>query len=903
MRLRNAQVRNYRIHRDTRVDFSDSLTLVGGPNESGKSTLAEALHRALFLKSTVGGKVWEEMQSTLHPGNPEIELDFEADGTAWNLKKVFARSSGKTVLTESGKPSLQGTKAEAKLADLMQVEEAGGGKGGTNKALAQWSHLWVWQGSGGDDPSEHTLPQRDALLSRLEEQGGGAALQSERDAAVAATIQEEYDALFTKSGQPKAGSSLQKAIEEQERAEEAAEIAEGNFARLASAARDVEEAEKTLGSGESSLASIASALTEARERDKKAATIRQRLQAEEAEAGRAAEDGTQFQKALEEVRKLTKQRDQLASAPSHDAVKESETKLKKAKEKAKAKRESFEKAEIALSRKREERELAEAWGHLLKHRETLAQQEKQAKAVDTLRASRARIEETLARLPPVDEATFRNLQTLDEEAERASAVLEAMSTEVEILEAETDVQVGGESLGKGDSRVLDEETLIESGPNQFRIVPGGGSRLDDARTDAKRLRSRREEAFKKLGITTLEEAGEIRAQRAACEKERETVDQDLARNQAEEIEASLAETRQAVAAYEEEVKRRSPQLPDFSPPDSPEEARSLWESLRDSIAPLESALTDAREQQDSARLLTEQAETDLEEARSRARTTEQSRIEIEAELKARSERLGPEDERESRLRKLQQTRDEAEARLKRTREEFAALQPDSIRADIERLTRSEQQQRNALSAAREKRAAAESLLRNDGTLDPAAVLATSRAHLESATERRNSIERRARAIKMLRDAFASEQQALSEQFSRPLAGAVSKYLQQIFGATARAGVAVEDGQIGNWTMTRTGETFAFDHLSGGTREQVAAAVRLAVAELLAPDHGGHLPIVFDDAFTNSDPDRIRNLQRMLDLAARSGLQVVLLTCDPEDYTELGASTVLLDRPGSSPTTA
>ncbi|MBZ0188390.1 MAG: ATP-binding protein, partial [Candidatus Obscuribacterales bacterium] len=42
MKLLSATVRNYRIHRETTVDFDPSRSLIGGPNESGKSTFIEA---------------------------------------------------------------------------------------------------------------------------------------------------------------------------------------------------------------------------------------------------------------------------------------------------------------------------------------------------------------------------------------------------------------------------------------------------------------------------------------------------------------------------------------------------------------------------------------------------------------------------------------------------------------------------------------------------------------------------------------------------------------------------------------------------------------------------------------------------------------------------------------------
>jgi hypothetical protein len=72
-----------------------------------------------------------------------------------------------------------------------------------------------------------------------------------------------------------------------------------------------------------------------------------------------------------------------------------------------------------------------------------------------------------------------------------------------------------------------------------------------------------------------------------------------------------------------------------------------------------------------------------------------------------------------------------------------------------------------------------------------------------------------------------------------------------------------------------------------------------MAEVLAEEHGGCLPVVFDDAFTNSDPDRVQKLQRMLDLAAVRGLQVIVLSCNPSEYTGLGAKTVTLAPPAAA----
>jgi hypothetical protein len=86
---------------------------------------------------------------------------------------------------------------------------------------------------------------------------------------------------------------------------------------------------------------------------------------------------------------------------------------------------------------------------------------------------------------------------------------------------------------------------------------------------------------------------------------------------------------------------------------------------------------------------------------------------------------------------------------------------------------------------------------------------------------------------------------------------------------------------------------AFDVLSGGTREQVAAAARLAIAEVLAESFGGSLPVVFDESFAHSDPDRTRALQDMLYRAGDRGLQVIVLATHGSDFATLGARVVTL----------
>src|SRR3954470_6033110 len=100
MRLTSVLLRQYRVHRELHVEFDRSRTLIGGPNESGKSTLVEAIHRAFFLKANGTTEHHRAMVSTLYPGHPEVEVAFEAGGVTYQLKKRFG-ASGTVTLSAS----------------------------------------------------------------------------------------------------------------------------------------------------------------------------------------------------------------------------------------------------------------------------------------------------------------------------------------------------------------------------------------------------------------------------------------------------------------------------------------------------------------------------------------------------------------------------------------------------------------------------------------------------------------------------------------------------------------------------------------------------------------------------------------------------------------------------------
>jgi len=94
---------------------------------------------------------------------------------------------------------------------------------------------------------------------------------------------------------------------------------------------------------------------------------------------------------------------------------------------------------------------------------------------------------------------------------------------------------------------------------------------------------------------------------------------------------------------------------------------------------------------------------------------------------------------------------------------------------------------------------------------------------------------------------------------------------------------------------RDGNTLIVEHLSGGTREQLFLAIRLALIEHFT-DQGAELPVVLDDILVNFDEERTQAaIDLLLDQASRHQ-QVLFFTCHQhlaEMFRQRGVSTITL----------
>jgi DNA repair exonuclease SbcCD ATPase subunit len=886
MRLISLTVKNYRVHREQRVEFDAERTLIGGPNESGKSTLMEAAHRALFLKAKGKTEQHQGMNSSTHPGHPEVELEFSLHGQRYHIHKIFSGAKGSTRLTQTGGKTWQDIEAEEALASLLGTEPVGGA--GASKIRSLWAHLWIWQGDSGSDPILHANTERSTLMQRLQTHGGAAVMQSELDARVIEQISTQVEELFTLARDARSTSELARARSAEKDAAEAEAQAQASLAKLQQTIRDHEQATADLATAEKALSGISDQQRDFEARSQ-AANQLQREQEDQLrrlqEAQRAHETLLTTHRSLLDLQaKLTKL--QTSHAPRQIELERLQHAETQARSDVEAAEQQARATEEALQNVRAQHDLSQAQAQLKSKQSDQARLSARAEKLGNLRQSQTRFEKELAALPLVDATTLRTLQSRERDAANAQATLKGMATGFEILHTDLPVQLNGAEIPSGQPFILTEDSEIQIGTGtRLRIRPGGGTSLAEARRTAEDAQHALQQSLQKIGISTFTEAATIQTQRLLLQAQLKTLQGEMSELGAESLPSECQAAEKDLAAAEAEVKRRLAALP--------------AETGQSAIGPndlrqAETRHQTARSQREAALKRHKDSQAALTQLQESFRQEEEDIRTLNLRLTLLTEQHGPEPQRASALQTAQSEVATQQAKLQGIDQQLAQLQPDQLSADRERLARVLKIQTAKREAALAQLTSATALLRSDGSHDPVAALSHASARRQSAQEQRGVTERRSSALQLLHQLFQTEQQRLADQFTRPLAERVSLYLQRLFGPEAQVNVIMDGTDFGKLALARGSRgALDFHTLSGGAREQVAAAFRLAMAEILAEAQDGCLPMIFDDAFAHSDPARVHDLQRMLDLGATRGLQIIVLTCNPEDYTALGAHEQLL----------
>lgn len=888
MRLAHCRICNVRIHRELSLDFAPGLTIIGGANETGKSTLLEALHRALFLKSTASGAVVDQLHSRTHQGVPTVDLDFEARGQSWRLHKEFGGPRGRTELHPSGgRPPLMGQEAEEKLAMLLESAGPVDGRRASSVLNKCWAHLWVVQGQAGIDPLQDRETYPLEQLIRQLEQCGGAALQSRLDQQVAGRIDEQLNATFINLGRtpkPRKHSPLQKAEQQKKLADQELEQAERLVQEDRAVSQRLDQVRDDLGQCRGQLDDLKKRLPQLRRLQNQQLIQRQALETLNISVKGLGRDHRNLQ--------------QLTRAAREHKL-DQETYLKQ----AQALEQELERTQQAQAEHQQQfnhlRERNAYLSHRLGQLQCWKDQRRLQQDIQKLQQqqqAQEKLRNQLGRLPPVFINQVKELRRLEGRQRDCRTRRDAMAATVELLHARAhgEVQLGGQALTMGQPLRLTRAAELQVGNDATVRISPGGDQVALAKADQQATQAL-DGKLRQLGMASVEAADEVFLERQGLEQQL----QDRLQQADPEALARLQEELTHVNTRKQQLAKAAPSQADGGATEN--------DSLP--AATLDQQLREHQHTSQDVERQCQQAEAALGAAQQQVAGLKAQHAEVQNRLTvcASQEKSCQEQVQQLlanhgtvqalEIRFTQGKEDQANAQamlneLEQQLQRWIAPELDKPEAVIPRLERQEAtlqaQQQQWLNEEGQLQERHRSISSEE---DPATTLEKAQVTLEQAQEQWKRQHQLGKALLLLKERFNQAQVDLSSRYTEPLAQAISSYLAPLYpehqGPICQMDYSRDTGLQG-LQLWRGKDVYNFAQLSGGMREQLSAALRLSMANVLKDRHDHCLPLIFDDAFTNTDPERTPMVSKMLHTAAANGLQVILLTCDPLAYRSLNA---------------
>ncbi|MBF6605168.1 MAG: AAA family ATPase [Chloroflexi bacterium] len=870
MRILRIALRNYRGVSDRTVEFAPGgVTIVEGPNEIGKSSIAEAIDRIIEDLDSTSKQRIQAVKPVDRDVGPEVTIEAETGPYAFRYKKRFLRDRVTELeITRPRPENHTGREAHERVQAILSE----------TVDMALWKALRMQQ---GDVVGQAPLADQTSLSAALDRSAGESPAGDE-EVTLFGLAHAEYLQYWTETGRRK------QVVAEMERTiEGAAQRIAGIEDAIRAIEADVEASVRLEG--------------EARRLVERGAEQRSRLGEHQArvdalaklEAGVAtiqAKFGS-AQLAANETRRVGKARQDAISAVAtaksdqerlDAAVREDGPQLEVAQARVAA-------ADTAVAAARLEREVARA---LADERQARLSQLRDAADLASLLERSERVKAALVALEaaaadaalPVDTALLASIREQHRTVELARARLEATRPLVRV-EAFTDLVglVDGLELklpaGTRLERRVDQSIEITL-PDMASVSVEVGAAGDMTSTELEAAEGQLGDLLRAAGATDLAEAERLHwsredAGRTVTEQKRGLREnlRDLTLEALEERIASLrgrmpeAEESHTGAGNEDDVRRSAEEaqraLSETEP--SARAAEQEWEGARTRLAEIEIARS---ERNTELRLATEEFERrEAALAAERAAASDESLAKSLRMAEGAEETLGAE-------------LDGAKTELAREGADQAREMLDNARRALERVDAETRQVQDELLQVTTR-------LRDHGEDGLAEDLQEAQADKDQAEPDLRRYQAHAAARKLLFETLRSEREAARRSYVAPLRREIENLGKIVFGPDFA--VELDDLNLSVVSRTLQGRTIPYGSLSVGAQEQIALISRLACATIVAPDGG--VPVILDDALGNSDPQRLEAMGAVLAVAGRQS-QIIVLTCQPDRYEHVGGAHVV-----------
>ena len=871
MKLRAIRLHNVRQFGGCGValnSIADGLNSFAEPNETGKSTIFDALQELLFKKhSSKDGQV-----RSLQPyagGNPHIEADLEVDGQLFRIEKRFIAGPAfaRVLEVSSGQEIAREDAVQDWMTETLALGDQGAGPAGL---------LWVRQGRSWHQGGGNAA--RGAALSEMVAEQLDAVTAGERMRAMMERTASELDPLVTAKGSAKSGGAYAAAIEEVDRL--AAEVQELSD-RHASLLRDLKERQRLERDLEAQRAGsedndrLKVQLTEAEDKLTKSASDAARLpelKRQFSAAEKIRNDATDKLEKFVEARIAARTlQDQITECETHlpglqSAEEDARTALAAASEHKTATDESAQRAEKAWQAALTEQRRRERETQLI---ELKATEQKAKTAAQSARDKRAE-----ASLITIDGEMLDRIEAAVSELanRKAQAAASVTSVEIDYVPGQSGrIRICGEPLQDGEQQdIASRQTLQVDGVGSITVIPGG---LDRA-IDAAELLSMAAETLDK----SLLEAGVdgSAAARVALRRKEELLQEAHSQT---EIVKTLAPD--GIDALSEKVVSLDLEVQALVGHDEvePDTARSAFEKAKEDRSTADTALRLARE--------------NLTTATDALRDSSGELRNLKTLLDAQISAAGPQSQWEANFENLGATLGKAEKDLSAIQETLLKLEGaeerhELAKAEVERLRQAERNRTDERHRIELRLEAIKQRFNNATGEGLTEALQGARDTLETAHRHRDQIELRVRALQCLDTALKAAHSTMREAYFEPVNAELRPLLDRVLRGQT---LVFDDDSFEPQKLQRDGRQEDIQRLSGGTQEQIAILTRLAFARLMARN-GRPTPVILDDALIFTDDDRIEDMFTILNSMTKD-LQILVLTCRQRAFQSMGGNILSL----------
>jgi len=874
MRLLRLRLTNYRGIDKSEVRFSpQGITIVEGPNETGKTSLSESITLLFeYLDSSKHNAV-KAIKPVARDEGPEIELEAESGPYIFTYAKRFLKKPETVLTIKSPKPeNYTGREAHERAENILRE----------TIDIDLWKALWIQQ---GEEINQADLSKQTSLSAALDIAAGGHQADP-REENLFNKVQNEFSRYFTERGNVrKELQESQKALDETESEVRSLttqiQDLEKDIVRAAELGTEMEQLRKQEAELKSSITDYTKSLDEIQSLESALETARLKLESQQKSEEASKREKEVRQDLIDAVSKAKEEHTTLTenSTSSSTSINNAETELERIKLEATKADNQRKEAEELLKLRRADFDYF--------NNKLFLEQLKERKD----RIDRAREEESLAvdllASNNVDENALNSIQEAERSVIAAQAKLETGAPNV-LLRGLSDfnVLIDGKKteISKNDELNFSVSDRIQiTIPRALQMDVTAGSSSSDLLKKVEEAKQKLDSICSDLGVSNANEARQFYDERRVAQqsitRQKEIEKENLRDLTYVELDRKVIGLGKGVPAYPS-TRISEPKLPEtleiakkelLKAEEEIERANEVWEDARTKLDTARNVRDLMKEKNDKVRV-----ELDL-------KTEELNRVEDEL---VRSRKVKSDNELEGELSNIAEAVKKEEENLESAEKNLSSKEPERVKALAETAKGSLKTVERKRELAQEENTEVQTRLKVFGEEGLHEKLNAAQSRLDHIVRENTAMNKRAQAAKLLYVTMKEERDKARRAYVAPLKEKIENLGKLVFNNSFEVNIT-EDLLVASRAMD--GSNVPYESLSGGTKEQISLISRLACAMTVSKKGGTSL--ILDDALGYTDPERLKLMGAVLAKAGKE-CQIIILTCVPDRYNNVGEATIV-----------